>query len=53
MTPERVAEAVFRLAEKKKLPAHKIVGASNQLLGFLYRILPSGLMLRIIRGIYG
>lgn len=53
MTPERVAEAVFRLAEKKKLPAHKIVGASNQLLGFLYRILPAGLMLRIIRGIYG
>lgn len=53
MTPERAAEEIYRLAEKKKLPAHRIVGASNQLLGLLYRILPTDLMLSVIRGIYG
>lgn len=53
MAPERVAEEIFRLAEKKKLPAHRIVGVSSKLLGFLGRILPTDLTLRIIREIYG
>lgn len=53
MTPECVADAVARLLMRRHLPPHKIVGASNELLGLLYRLLPSAAMLRLLYRIYG
>ena len=53
MTPETVAETVGGLLRRRKLPAHKIVGLSNEFLGLLYRILPSDFMLWLLGKIYG
>lgn len=52
-SPQEIADAVGRLLKRKKLPSHKIVGASNELLGFLCKIFPTDLMLFILAKIYG
>ena len=53
MEPEQVAEAAVRLLRRRRLPPHKIVGAGNELLGLLYRLLPAGWMLSLLKKIYG
>ncbi len=53
MHPEKVASAVCSLLRRKHMPSHKIVGAGNQILGILYRVLPADAMLWILGKIYG
>ena len=53
MTPEQVAQAVRKILNRRHLPSHKIVGLSNEFLGFLYRVLPTNLMLKLLAKIYG
>ncbi len=53
MRPEAVARLAVKLLEKDHMPAHATVGFSNKLLVFLYHILPTGLMLKILGKIYG
>ena len=53
MSPVKVADTVCALVRRKKLPAHKIVGLSNEFLGLLYRILPTNSILWILAKIYG
>lgn len=53
MSPEKVAEAVYKLAVRRKMPSHKIVGIGNEFLGLLYRILPTNAMLWLLGKIYG
>lgn len=53
MAPEQVAAAVLRLLRRKRLPPHKIVGAGNEALGLLYRLLPANAMLWLLGKIYG
>lgn len=53
MSPVKVADTVQALIRRRKLPAHKIVGFSNELLGILYRVLPADAMLWILTKIYG
>lgn len=53
MSAEQVAETVGALLARRRLPAHKIVGISNELLGLLYRLLPTNCMLWILAKIYG
>ncbi|MCI8556849.1 MAG: SDR family NAD(P)-dependent oxidoreductase [Lachnospiraceae bacterium] len=52
MEPDRVAKEVVRLLGKRKLPSHVIVGASNQLLGLLNRLLPTEIVLRLLAVLY-
>lgn len=53
MSPERVAEAVYKLIGRRRMPSHKIVGIGNEALGLLYRILPANAMLWLLGKIYG
>ena len=53
MTPEQVAHTVSSILKRKHLPPHKIVGFSNEILGFLFRILPTGILLKLLKMIYG
>lgn len=53
MSVEKVAVKIIRLLKKKRMPAHYVVGISNKILILLYRILPSGAMLKILGKIYG
>ena len=53
MSPDQVAETACKLLRRKPLPSHKIVGISNEFLGFLCRILPTNLMLYLLGKIYG
>lgn len=53
MAPEEVAKAVSRILKRRHLPPHKIVGVSNEFLGFLFRILPSGVLMKLLKMIYG
>ena len=53
MCAETVARRMVRLVEKKRLPAHDTVGLSNKMLVVLYRLLPAGVMLKILGKIYG
>ena len=53
LTPDRVADAMMKLLGRKRLPPHKIVGAGNECLGLLYRLLPTGAMLRLLGKLYG
>lgn len=53
MEPDQVAEVLKRLLSRRCLPPHYIVGFSNQLLGLLYRLLPTSVMLKILGKIYG
>lgn len=53
MSPDRVAKTVCSILRRGKLPPHKIVGAGNEVLGILYRILPTGVMLKLLGKIYG
>lgn len=53
MEPAQVAAALKRLLGRRHLPPHYIVGFSNQILGLLYRLLPTSLMLKILGMIYG
>lgn len=53
MAPEQVAETLGKLLARKRMPAHKIVGASNEFLGFLFRVLPADAMLKLLGKIYG
>ena len=53
MSPDRVAKTVCSILSRSKLPPHKIVGAGNEFLGILYRILPTGVMLKLLGKIYG
>lgn len=53
MRPEDVARVICALLSRRKLPPHKIVGVGNEMLNFLYRILPTGIMLQILAKIYG
>ncbi len=53
MTPEQVAVVVSALLRRRRLPPHKIVGIGNGILGLLYRLLPTGVMLRLLGQLYG
>ena len=53
MSPDQVAETACKLLKRRHLPSHKIVGMSNEFLGFLCRILPTNLMLYLLGKIYG
>ncbi len=53
MEPDQVAAVLGRLLKRRHLPPHYIAGFSNQLLGLLYRLLPTRLMLKILGKIYG
>lgn len=53
MSPDRVAKTVCSILRRSKLPPHKIVGAGNEFLGILYRILPTRVMLKLLGKIYG
>lgn len=53
MSPDRVAKTVCSILSRSKLPPHKIVGAGNEFLGILYRILPTRVMLKLLGKIYG
>lgn len=53
MSPDQVAETACGLLRRRHLPSHKIVGISNEFLGFLCRILPTNLMLYLLGKIYG
>lgn len=53
MTPGQVAESVGRILKRRHLPPHKIVGAFNEFLGFLFRILPAGVLMKLLKMIYG
>ena len=53
MLPDQVAEAMVRLLRRRCLPPHKIIGAGNELLGVLYRILPAKTMLWLLSKLYG
>lgn len=53
MSPDQVAKAACSILRRGHLPSHKIVGASNEFLGFLCRILPANLMLYLLGKIYG
>lgn len=53
MSPEQIAKAVGGLLKRNHLPSHKIVGISNEFLGFLCRVLPTNLMLYLLGKIYG
>ena len=53
MSADKVARLTVRLAGKKHLPAHYVAGLSNKALLLLYRLLPTGAMLKILRKIYG
>ena len=53
MTPVQVAETVVKILKRNHLPSHKIVGVSNEFLGFLFRILPTGILMRLLKIIYG
>lgn len=53
MAADDVARFVGKLLQQKRMPSHAIAGVSNQILGFLYRVLPANGLLRIIGWIYG
>ena len=53
MEPGQVAASLKRLLGRRRLPPHYIVGFSNQVLGLLYRLLPTSWMLKILGRIYG
>lgn len=53
MSPEKVADTVGRILERRKMPPHKIVGFSNEILGFLFRVLPASILVRLLKMIYG
>lgn len=53
MTPEHVAKTVCALLRRRHLPPHKIVGAGNEFLGLLYRLLPARTMLWLLGKLYG
>lgn len=53
MTPVQVAETVGKILKRNHLPSHKIVGVSNEFLGFLFRILPTGILMKLLKMIYG
>ena len=53
MTPQQVAETVAKILKRKHLPPYKIVGLSNEFLGLLFRILPTGILVRLLKMIYG
>ena len=52
MMPESVAKVVFKLSQKRKMPATKIVGFSYKLLNFLNKILPQRLVLWVVKLMY-
>lgn len=53
MPADQVAKTACKLLRRNHLPSHKIVGISNEFLGFLCRILPTNLMLYLLGKIYG
>lgn len=53
MSPDQVAKVLCSLLRRRRLPSHKIVGLPNEVLGFLYRILPTNTMLYLLGKIYG
>ncbi len=53
MTPEQIATAVMKVLKRRKMPPHKIVGFSNELLGILCRLLPARGTLWLLGKIYG
>ena len=53
MPPEHVAKTVSGILKRKHLPPHKIVGFSNEVLGFLFRILPATILMKLLKAIYG
>lgn len=53
ISTETVADRVFKLAQRKKMSPHYIVGFSNILLCFLMRILPTRTAMRILYKVYG
>lgn len=53
MNPDKVAKVFYKVARQKNPPAHKIVGFSYKLIGFLNKILPERFVLWIVNKIYG
>lgn len=52
-SPEKVANIVFKVAKKKKMPPRKIVGFQYKFLALLGKMLPQKLVLWIVGKIYG
>ncbi len=52
MPPSRVADAIYRTAQKKNPPAHCVVGTTYALFVFLRRILPARLVERLLYNMY-
>ncbi len=50
--PMTVAKTMYKLSNKKRLPATVIVGGLNKLLGFLNKILPQKVMLFVVGKMY-
>ncbi len=53
MPPQSVSKVIFKLIKKKQSPACKTVGFSYKIITFLSKILPTKLMLFIIKKLYG
>ena len=53
LTPDHVADALVKLLRRKHLPPHKIVGAGNECLGLLNRLLPAKTILWLLGKLYG
>ena len=53
LTPEAVADSLFRLLQRRRLPPHAVPGFSNKLLVLLGRLLPTRTMLWMLGKIYG
>lgn len=53
MHPIAVAKVVYKALNKSKAPVMKTVGFSYKLIAFLAKILPRGLMLKIVKKLYG
>lgn len=52
MEPARVARAILKLAQKKKPPKGRVVGASYRVFVFLKRILPDALAEKLLYKVY-
>ena len=53
LTPDHVADAMVKLLRRRHLPPHKIVGAGNECLGLLNRLLPARTILWLLGKLYG
>ena len=53
MPPESISKVIFKMLKKKRSPAAKTVGVGYKMITFLSKILPTRLMLFIVKKLYG